>query len=273
MNELVHSLIHDKAINRRINILEILDNGQQLVSSKYLADQLHCSVRSISSDISRLKDDLLENWYIIGVRAKGFILIKPIEDSIFPIIKSYIAESAVYKIMIGIFNNKYYTFEKWSQTLYMNTSTLKKSLNKHKIILKKSKLDIEFREIRLKGEELNIRQYYFALFYNIQTFTNESPLPTELRNKLLSIFRHTENEVQFDFKALCIIIYVVIHRFFYKHYITKKIDSLPISTSAQLNCFKKIIKTVEEYYMIKFPEKEKDLLYKILFLVSTPTIT
>ncbi|WP_257147894.1 helix-turn-helix domain-containing protein [Bacillus thuringiensis] len=114
MMEFTNSLIDDKAISRKVYILEQLDNGQNLVPSKYLAEQLQCSTRTISNDIAQLKHYIPNNWEIVSVKIKGYILMKPTTDCIFSLVNSYLTESITYKIMIGIFNNKYYSLEKWS---------------------------------------------------------------------------------------------------------------------------------------------------------------
>lgn len=267
--EFTDSLIYDKAISRIIYTLETLDNGQNLVSSKYLADQLHCSVRTISNDINQLKSDIPKDWKIISVKTKGYILIKPITDCIFPIINFYLTESVIYKIMLGIFYNKYYSLEKWSQILYMNKLTLKHNLEKHRNLIKNSKLDINFRELNLIGDEINIRHYYSAFFYNTQKYTNEILLPIQLREKISSIL--IQNKVDIDFEMLCSILFVFINRIFHKHYITQKYNVYPLFDRSQTYCFSEIISTIENFYKVKLPDIEKDGLYNYLFIASNIT--
>ncbi|TKJ07025.1 helix-turn-helix domain-containing protein, partial [Bacillus cereus] len=123
-----HSLLHDKLVQRMVYILESLDNGQKLVSSKYLAEQLDCSIRTISNDITQLKAILPKNWNICSVKARGYLMIKPTNQSIGSIVNTLMTESIIYKIMLGIFNNKHFTLEKWSQILYCNKLTIKNNL-------------------------------------------------------------------------------------------------------------------------------------------------
>ncbi|PEX06315.1 hypothetical protein COD78_28365 [Bacillus cereus] len=269
MLEFTYSIIHEKSAIRIIKILEILDNGQKLVHAKFLANNLKCSVRTISNDVSQLKRDIPENWEIVSVKTKGYILMKPITESIFPVIKLYLIESVIYKVMLGIFNNKYYTLEKWSQILFMNKLTLKNHMKKHIKMLRKSKLDIGFREVQLKGEELNIRYYYHAFFYNTQKYTNELLLPIELRKEISSILQHSK--VRVDFEKLCTILFVAISRLFHKHYIKDEIKAYQIYDYNQSRCFDEIVNTIEDYYKIKFPENERDALYNFLFLASDIT--
>ncbi|PEF43411.1 hypothetical protein CON22_26035 [Bacillus cereus] len=273
MRKFTYSLIDDNSIKRKIYILRALNNGEKLVASKDLADQLQCSARTIINDISELKDELPEGWEIMGVKTKGYILIKPMTDSIFSMINKYMTESVLYKIMIGIFNNKYYTLEKWSQTLYVNKSTLGKHLKNYKKVLKKERLSLNSRsrELQLKGNELNIRQYYTTFFNFTQRFSNEPLLPDDLRNRFISILH--QNEVQMDLHLLYSIVFVFINRFYNKSYLTKKMKFKPIYNDKQLSAFNEIILTIESYYGIQFPKIENEALDIFLFLASTSVIS
>ncbi|MES5930073.1 helix-turn-helix domain containing protein [Bacillus cereus group sp. MG9] len=269
MLEFTQSLIHDKPVKRMIQILEILDNGQNLVPSKDIAEQLQCSIRTVSSDISQLKSYLPEHWDIISVKSKGYILIKPITNSILPIINSYLDESIIYKIMLGLFNNKCYTLEKWSQNLFVSKLTLKKQIKEHKKMLTKSMLEIKLREIQLEGEELNIRHYYHAFFYNTQKYTRQFLLPNILREEILNILR--EHKVTVDFEMLCVILSICINRVSNKCYIKSGINDVPIYDSYQADCITEIILTFERYYSIKLPENEIKALNVYLILVFATT--
>lgn len=269
MLEFTHSLIHDKPVKRMIQILEILDNGQKLVPSKDIAEQLQCSIRTVSNDISQLKSDLPEHWDIISVKSKGYILIKPVTDSILPIINSYLDESIIYKIMLGLFNNKCYTLEKWSQNLFVNKLTLKKHIKEHRKMLKKSMLEIKLREIQLDGEELNIRHYYHALFYNTQKYTKQFLLPNILREEILNILRGYK--VTVDFEMLCVILSICINRVSNKSYIKSEIKDVPIYDSYQADCITEIILNFERYYSIKLPENEIKALHVYLILAFATT--
>lgn len=269
MLEFTSSLIHDKPVKRMVQILEILDNGQNLVSSKDIAEQLQCSIRTVTSDISQLKSFLPEHWEIISVKSKGYILIKPITDSILPIINSYLVESVIYKMMLGLFNNKCYTLEKWSQNLFVSKLTLRKHIKEYKKMIKKSQLEIKFRKIQLEGEELNIRHYYHAFFYNTQKYTKNFVLPNILREEILNIVR--KHKVMVDFEMLCVILYVCINRISNKFYLKNEIIDVPVYDSFQETCMTEIIQTFERYYSITLPENEMKALQVYLILAFTTT--
>ncbi|MED1780772.1 helix-turn-helix domain containing protein [Brevibacillus fortis] len=269
MNRFINNIIQDKSIQRRIFILETLSNGQEFVSTTYIAKHLHCTIRTISKDIAQLKKELPQNWEIIGVTTKGYMLIKPVTDSTFPIINSYLTQSIIYEIMISIFNNKYHTLEKWSQLLYVNKQTLKNNLKMYAHILKESNIDFTFKNLDLIGDEINIRHYYCVFFYSIQKFTANSLLPIELRKKLLSIFH--SYQISMDFEALCSVIFVSMNRLFNKHLIDKTICNVPIFNNDYIEFFNAIIILIEDYFKIKLNENEINSMKLLMYFVTKNT--
>ncbi|MDP7978363.1 helix-turn-helix domain-containing protein [Bacillus sp. WLY-B-L8] len=269
MHNFICSLIDDKAIKRQIAILESLNNEKKFVSSQKLADQLQCSTRTIRNDISQLRKQLPENWGIISVKTRGYILIKPVEESVLSVIDSYLTESTLYRVMLEIFHNKYYTLEKWSQILYMNKLTLRTHLKDYNKMLNKSGLNIKFRDLQLEGDEINIRYYYIAFFYFTQQFSDQPFIPIELRKKVLAILYHSE--VPMDILLLRSIVFVFINRFFNRHCVSKEITCMPIYSDKQLKCLNEIITEIENYYKIDFSKYERDALHLFLFfgLINT----
>lgn len=269
MMEFTYSLLNDKSTKRKIYILKTLDNGQRLVAAKDMAHQLGCSVRTISSDIHQLKSELPKGWEILGFKTRGYILIKPITKSVSTIIGLYFSESIVYKIILGIFNHKYYTLEKWSQILYMNKATLQNHLKAHSKYFNSDNLKLKSRRVRITGNEINIRQYYTNFFYHTNKFLNQSLLPVDLRKNIVSIIQ--QNEVSIDHEWIISAIYVSITRFSQKHYITQKINTTTIFNTEQQKCFNAIIVELEKYYKINLPKNEKDELALNFYLLSTST--
>lgn len=266
MNKLVTGLIHDKSVYRKIAILKRLSVEEVSLTSKELAKQLNCSNRTIINEISELKNDLPENWDIIGMKTKGYMLQKPPLDSLTPIIRAFLQESMTYKIINETFKNNYYSLEKWCQILYTNKSTLKSNLKQYKPILAENKLKFTFSPMRLVGEEIHLRYFYKAILFNIERYAEIISLPEELMkrvNKNLEFF-----EVEIDHLLLNVLIYVSMHRITSKNLITKKIKPIIFLTQNQSNCFNNIIAEIESYCMVKLSENEKDALNFFFFLFS-----
>lgn len=82
MNNFTAHLIQNKAAIRKIQILESLIDSEGIVSSCVLAHKLQCTSRTIINDISQLKHSLPNNWDIVSINSKGYILKKDPLDQI-----------------------------------------------------------------------------------------------------------------------------------------------------------------------------------------------
>ncbi|MCQ6519467.1 helix-turn-helix domain-containing protein, partial [Bacillus cereus] len=165
MDKFITDLIQDKSIIRQLQILETLIDSNEIKSSKDLSQSLKCTSRTIINDISQLKLALPENWDLISVQSKGYLLKRDFSNDFSELIIPYLMNSELYTILIGIFNQKYYSLEKWSQLLYLDKITLKKMLKNFRKILVNFGLDFNFRTIKLIGQEINLRYFYIMFFY------------------------------------------------------------------------------------------------------------
>ncbi|MBJ8204959.1 HTH domain-containing protein [Bacillus cereus] len=266
MNKLVLNLIHNKSTIRKLHILERLSTEEGLITSKELAKQLNCSNRTIVNEISELKNNLPENWDIIAMKAKGYMLQKPPTESLSRIIMSHLQESTIYRILIETFNNNYYTLEKWSQISYTNKLTLKSNLKQFKAVLKENNLKFKFEPVELEGEEINIRYFYKALFFNIEQCVPMISLPDDLMRKIKDILNYYNVEI--DNILLKVMIYVSIQRIISKNFMDKKIKLNIIFNPDQLTCFNRIISGIEDYSMVKLSKNEKDALNLFFFYIT-----
>ncbi|EOQ02143.1 helix-turn-helix domain-containing protein [Bacillus cereus] len=266
MNRLVTSLIHDKSVYRKIAILKRLNVEEISLTSKDLAKQLNCSNRTIINEISELKNDLPENWDIIGMKTKGYTLHKPPLESLTSIIQSYLQDSMTYKICIETFRNNYYSLEKWCQILYTNKSTLKSNLKQYKSVLSENNLKFTFSPMKLVGEEIHLRYFYKALLFNIERYAQIISLPEELMRQVKKNLDFYEVEI--DSLLLNVVIYVSMHRITSKNLINKKIKPTIFLTSDQTNCFNNIISEIESYCMVRLSQEEKDVLTLFFFFFS-----
>ncbi|PGZ57408.1 hypothetical protein COE58_26120 [Bacillus cereus] len=267
MNELIINLIDDKSTRRKMQILEILSTAEEILTSHDLAKQLNCSSRTITNEISELKNDSPENWNIKSIKTKGYILQKPLDESISPIIMSYVQESIIYKILVETFNNNYYSIEKWSQILYMNKSSLRDRLKQFSnSILKAYNLEFKIGLIKLSGEEIHIRHFYNALFLSLEQCTDIIVLPDNLMKKIHGLIE--SYKVEIDHLLLKVVIYVLIRRITSKNFVERKIKLNIIFAPNQLTCFNEIISVIEDYCMIKLPQEEKNTLRLFFFLIA-----
>ncbi|MDF9612829.1 helix-turn-helix domain-containing protein [Bacillus cereus] len=254
MDKFITDLIHDKSIIRQLQILETLIDSHEIKSSKDLSQSLKCTSRTIINDISQLKLSLPENWNLISVQSKGYLLKRDFSNDFSELIIPYIKNSELYKILIGIFNQKYYSLEKWSQLLYLDKITLKKMLKNFRKVLVNFGLDFNFRTINLIGQEINFRYFYIIFFYNIQKYKEIINLDSRLQEKIKNITRIYNVEI--DYNMLGVIISVSIKRIVNRHFISEILEFHPILNTNNLDCINLIICELEIFFNMKFPEYE-----------------
>ncbi|WP_324656827.1 helix-turn-helix domain containing protein [Bacillus cereus] len=184
MEKFLTELIQDKSALRKLKILEILMERNEITSSTKLAQKLHCTSRTIISDISELKLILPKSCDLVSIKSKGYLLKQNALDEFSYIVCHFLLNSELYQILKSIFNYKYYTLEKWSQLLYVNKLTLNKILRKFDEILSHFELKFSTCKIKLVGNELNIRYFFITFFYNIQNHKIIFNLNSCLQKKL-----------------------------------------------------------------------------------------
>ncbi|AMR06149.1 helix-turn-helix domain containing protein [Bacillus thuringiensis] len=266
MEKMILHLIQDKSTIRKLHILEALIDSNEIMSSKVLAQKLQCTSRTIMNDISQLKLILPENWNLISIKSKGYLLKRGVGVDVSHIITSNLINSELYKIILGIFNHKYYSLEKWSQLLYLDKLTLKKILKNFKNILYHFVLDFNFRTIQLVGQELNIRYFYIVFFYSIQKYKKIFNLPSNLQRKIEHITKVYDIEI--DYNLLTIIIYVFINRITHKHFISENLDFEYIFSNNKMKCISAVISELECYFNINLSKKEVNFFKLSFFLIS-----
>ncbi|MFL1673485.1 helix-turn-helix domain-containing protein [Paenibacillus dendritiformis] len=267
MNNFTAHLIQNKSVIRKIQILESLIDSEGIVSSCVLAHKLQCTSRTIISDISQLKHSLPNTWDIVSINSKGYILKKDPLDQISSIIATYVINSELYNILCGIFNQKYYSLEKWSQILYLDKLTLKKKLNNFRKVLRHFKLDFNFRTtIQLIGKELNIRYFYMIFFFHVQKYKEIFKTDLKLQQKIENYISFYNIEI--DYNLLTILTNVSINRNICKHFISKNFNIDYIFSSDKLDCTYAIISEIENFYKVSFRQNELSFFTLFFFLIS-----
>ncbi|MEN3134163.1 helix-turn-helix domain-containing protein [Bacillus albus] len=263
---MIKNIVQNTATIRKIHILEALNESNRIIPSDELADQLQCTNRTVKNDISQIKQHLPENWKLLGVSSRGYVLKKNPEDTISRVIAPYLKQSEIYKIIQGIYDDKKYTLVKWAQLLYVDKLTLQKILNEFTKTLNDFELDFNFKTLQLVGEELNIRYFYIVLFYTLQKYKKTTHLHPHLQKKIERIIESYGVEV--DLHVLTIIISVFIKRTMDKCFITKEINGDFTFNSNKLRCVESIVLEIEKAYNVKFHQNEKQFLFQSVFLIS-----
>ncbi|MDY0854739.1 helix-turn-helix domain containing protein [Bacillus thuringiensis] len=270
MEKFIAELIQDTSAIRKINILEMLIESGEFISSKFMAKQLQCTNRTIINDISHLKTIIHTNLEIISVKSKGYFIKKnfPVNSSC--IISYYLSKSEIYKILINIFKYKEYTLEKWSQLLYLNKLTLRKKLKMFENSIQNFRVSFNFRKLQLVGNELNVRCFYIYYFYIISKYTETIDLNSHLKQKINRISHRYKFEI--DHNLLAIIINVLIHRITHKQYIPKEFKFEYELKKDKYNYINSLVLEIEHFYQINLSKHEKDFFILSFWLISEANI-
>ncbi|PQQ47539.1 helix-turn-helix domain-containing protein [Bacillus thuringiensis] len=265
MEKLIEYLIQDKSLLRKIKILEMLVYSDEIQSTSILSENLKCTSRTIINDISQLKSIIPENWELISVPSKGYLLKRGYSENLSSIIAPYMLNSDLYKILLGIFNQKYYSLEKWSQLLHLDKLTLKKYLKNFQKILDQFSLKFEFKIVRIVGKEHNIRNFYIMFFFNIQKYKRIYTLDFKLLKNIEYITKLYD--IELDYNLLTISINVLIKRIINKQFIIKQINYTPSLNTSISKSLKFIISELEYQFNINIPKVEVESFGNALFLM------
>lgn len=174
----------DTPTQRRLKILEHLNEVSDWISSNELAKENNASLRTINNDVSYLK----ENWYphlLIETSKKNGVRLKTQPSSHVEIVYSHVLKnSESFRLLESMFFDTTLSIEKWGEKLYISesslyriTSTMSKSLQKYGLILEK-------KPCRIVGKsEFFVRFFYTSFFREAYNIT-EWPFPI---NKLESV--------------------------------------------------------------------------------------
>lgn len=270
MEKILVDLIQDRSTLRKLQILEILNESNEILSSTRLAKKLQCTSRTIINDISQLKLILPKSWDLVSVKSKGYLLKQNSINNFSYIIGQFLLNSELYKILTSIFNYKYYTLEKWSQLLYVNKLTLNKILKKFNNTLKHFELKFSTRKIKLVGNELNIRYFFIVFFYNIQMHKDIFNLNTYLQKEIEGLTRRFHIEI--DYNLLWVIINVSINRIVRKQSIHVGFSYKYMLDFKKLKFINSIISKIVSHYQINLSENELNFFILTFSLISEGSI-
>lgn len=169
----------DTPTQRRLKILEILNEVSTWISSNELAQQNNASLRTINNDVSYLK----ENWHpllLIETSKKNGVRLKTQASSHVEFVYRYVLKnSEAFRLLESMFFDTSLSIEKWGEKLYISESSLYRITNVMSISLKKYGLILEKKPCRIIGEnEFYVRYFYTSFFREAYNIT-EWPFPVD----------------------------------------------------------------------------------------------
>ena len=155
-------------------LLTLLDSEYRWFTLAEIEEQIGVSDKTIRKIIDETKQELPPSIHIEISRGKGVILhYEKRNVAIGEVISSMYRQRTFYQLLDLLFaEGGRYSLEELADKLYMSSSSLKKliiRLNNHE--LKRYRLRIAYSMPEVKGTEINIRYFYWKLYYDAYEFS------------------------------------------------------------------------------------------------------
>lgn len=167
MNRLAYQLITDKRVRRQIDILSILSATKAPVTLEELSDEIMISERTIAEDIKDLISKLPQGVELVVFPKVGAVLNWKTSYLLSDFISEISENNPIFEIVENLFHGVEENVEEYADRLFISDITLKRKLIILKKELKKFKLGLQFSPLRITGNEINIRCFFFSYFRNI----------------------------------------------------------------------------------------------------------
>ncbi|WP_170968368.1 helix-turn-helix domain-containing protein [Bacillus wiedmannii] len=190
----------EKDIYRKKQLLELLVNNPHWITTQALTKQLLCSEKTIRKDIQTLSSILPTGWNIQVQKGKGVQLCKTADSSLSEVLSILTKSTLQSKFIEMLFFNKVSSVTQLSQELFIQPASLAQCIKNLNRDLSAYGLEVSKRPIKLKGQELQIRIYYFQFFrrnHDPQTWLFHAFSLDRLNQYLEEI----ENMLQIDFSV------------------------------------------------------------------------
>lgn len=175
----------DLPTQRRLKIIEQLNEMSDWISSNELAQKNNASLRTINNDVSYLKD----NWYphlLIETSKKNGVRLKTLPSSHIRLVYSHVLKNSdAFRLLDAIFFDTTKSIEKWGETLFISESSLYRIINDLSTSLNHFDLTLEKKPCRIVGQsELTVRFFFTSFFREAYSIT-DWPFPTN-REKIIT---------------------------------------------------------------------------------------
>ncbi|OMC80655.1 transcriptional antiterminator BglG [Paenibacillus odorifer] len=208
----------DKGFNLASQLLTLLDTEHRWFTLAEIEKSLGISDKTIRKMVEEISKQLPSTVTIEVSRGKGIVLQRDGRSTISEVISSMFRQTIFYRLMDFLFTNVgRLSVEELSEAMFMSTSSLKKlivQLNNDD--LKAYKLRISFSTPMIKGNEMNIRYFYWKLYCDAYEFTGWPFANVDFAyiNQLITNIENENNIVYFinSKRRLSFLLAIVIER-------------------------------------------------------------
>lgn len=252
----------DKGFNLASQLLTLLDTEHRWFTLAEIEKSLGISDKTIRKMVEEISKQLPSTVTIEVSRGKGIVLQRDGRSTISEVISSMFRQTIFYRLMDFLFTNVgRLSVEELSEAMFMSTSSLKKlivQLNNDD--LKAYKLRISFSTPMIKGNEMNIRYFYWKLYCDAYEFTGWPFANVDFAyiNQLITNIENENNIVYFinSKRRLSFLLAIVIERVAKGKCVKIDENAYPWEKGMFYFPVKTIAKRLEDKLSLKFPNSE-----------------
>ncbi|WP_339167869.1 helix-turn-helix domain-containing protein [Paenibacillus sp. FSL H7-0943] len=252
----------DKGFNLASQLLTLLDTEYRWFTLAEIEKSLGISDKTIRKMVEEISKQLPSTVTIEVSRGKGIVLQRDGRSTISEVISSMFRQTIFYRLMDFLFTNVgRLSVEELSEAMFMSTSSLKKlivQLNNDD--LKAYKLRISFSTPMIKGNEMNIRYFYWKLYCDAYEFTGWPFANVDFAyiNQLITNIENENNIVYFinSKRRLSFLLAIVIERVAKGKCVKIDENAYPWEKGMFYFPVKTIAKRLEDKLSLEFPNSE-----------------
>ncbi|MEK3768187.1 helix-turn-helix domain-containing protein [Paenibacillus sp. FSL R5-0887] len=252
----------DKGFNLASQLLTLLDTEHRWFTLAEIEKSLGISDKTIRKMVEEISKQLPSTVTIEVSRGKGIVLQRDGRSTISEVISSMFRQTIFYRLMDFLFTNVgRLSVEELSEAMFMSTSSLKKlivQLNNDD--LKAYKLRISFSTPMIKGNEMNIRYFYWKLYCDAYEFTGWPFANVDFAyiNQLITNIENENNIVYFinSKRRLSFLLAIVIERVAKGKCVKIDENAYPWEKGMFYFPVKTIAKRLEDMLSLEFPNSE-----------------
>lgn len=267
MNEVVilRNLLDSSSL-RRLNLIEYMVQNNNWCKTETIAEQLLCSEGTVKSDVAYFRHSFSKEFSFETSKQKGIRLVVLDSFYIDNFYQRIMRECLNVQFLNLLFSETHNTLEEYADALYTSTSSIKRTIEQVKRVLKNYQLDIQQKPIRIKGSEKNVLCFYGIFFWE-EYGSSFLKLPHTYKQEAVNLVTAFKNEMHLSLSTTVInkiILWFIIYfgRLAQGHHIENGYQALvPVS------------KYIEDFilastYQLPFCITEEDILFSSFVLES-----
>ncbi|TJZ99913.1 HTH domain-containing protein [Bacillus thuringiensis] len=153
-------------IKRQKDLLFFLLKDKKWRTFSQIANEIHCSTKTIQRDIVILKELLPSNWNLQICKGKGVILHKPADSSCSELNSLFIRNEITFKIIDTLFKTNITNISELSEYIYLSTASLYVYLKNTETYLSQFDLYLKRKPLKIYGDSINILFMYQEFYIN-----------------------------------------------------------------------------------------------------------